>query len=598
MHAPFSDHRVALLLVALLLPGLSPASPPDGLSVGEQSQWLALLHFSVDGTVAGTQDPAFYLQSLDEDAAPSPWKEFRLAERAFFHSDDQEAICRFPARYEFLRQNRRPEAAPVRQLCDLPLPADRIRLAFPAAFVGSAASMFGHLFLLFEKEGEPILLAPAVDFAATVPSEEAEGLGYIWRGISGHYDGQFVSEPFHRRVRQYSNLERRNIWIYEVSLSAEERDRLALHYREVDGIRFPYRFFSDNCGYRTMMLLDAARGSETRRHLRMTTAPAEILTRLEEDSLLGDAQRVTASDGRLSRQWARMDRDERRRVRKYVLDNELPEDAWLEAHPDAAAWLYEYYLDNHRREQSRDEFLAVLSRHVGRRPLFDEVQDELSDPRQAQPYRAVGLQAWQMNDRQAARISLFPGYHRLEDRALGYNTGYGLGLLSLDVLVGDDGRVVLERAELLHLRNLHSFGAVQQRTSFGLDVALFRRAAGDARGRVAGRIHAFAGPAIQDSGVTAGLFLAATLDIAGRQGGDSLLSIGPRLDLIGQHRQFSYRLSGGRERPIDSAFEDRQFLEAGIYWYPGKRLGFNAEYRRERGQFPENVLTTGLRWHF
>ena len=65
--------------------------------------------------------------------------------------------------------------------------------------------------------------------------------------------------PYYLKVREYTDLENRDIWEYELNLSPEEIDRLLMHAWELGPIHFDYYFFDENCAYHLLGLLEAAR---------------------------------------------------------------------------------------------------------------------------------------------------------------------------------------------------------------------------------------------------------------------------------------------------------------------------------------------------
>jgi hypothetical protein len=65
--------------------------------------------------------------------------------------------------------------------------------------------------------------------------------------------------PYYLKVREYSDLENRDIWEYELNLTPEEIDRLLMHAWELGPIHFDYYFFDENCAYHLLGLLEAAR---------------------------------------------------------------------------------------------------------------------------------------------------------------------------------------------------------------------------------------------------------------------------------------------------------------------------------------------------
>ena len=65
--------------------------------------------------------------------------------------------------------------------------------------------------------------------------------------------------PYYRKVREYNDIESRDIWEYKLKLSEEEVSRVLLHLWEMQRAEFDYYFLDENCSYQLLSLLDVAR---------------------------------------------------------------------------------------------------------------------------------------------------------------------------------------------------------------------------------------------------------------------------------------------------------------------------------------------------
>lgn len=584
-----------LLAAAFIFPVINAtAQEPE-----ESPSWRALLHFSTDGLRPDSLDPAFYLQDLNEPDAPTASREYRIAVQRFFEQEDRQAICRFPARYEWLRtKTGRSDAPPVERLCALSDPPTQAYLAFPDAFIGSAASLFGHLFLVLERDHEPLLLADSVDFAANVPDGEDSGFGYFLGGIRGDFSGQIGVQSLHERLGRYSHMERRDVWLYEINLSPTALRLLWLHIEEMQDVDFPYQFFSDNCGYRTLVMLDAVTSSNRRQDFLLTTAPADILRELDREDLLSPAQVIPAVDGRLKTLDSRLPPDIRHRVRRSIRNETLPPSDWLAAHPTAATYLLEYHQDQHRRVSPRNALLARLYPHVTERQIIRKPSDSSRNPIHTQPYHRIEISTWTSHERNGTRLGLSAGYHGLNDRPKGYEPGYAIELLEAEGVIDTEGNFRLESFTPLRVRNFHAFTDLPRRLSIGANVDWHQRLSGPARGRSVARGEVFSGPGWRHGRLLTATNVGAVVEIAGRGGNHSRVLVGPRLDLIWQGETVALAVSAGSYRDLFGNTPHLEFGSANLTWYPHRRLGIDVSLSVEDGRFPERTHSFGLRWHF
>ena len=242
--------------------------------LADTPMWHALLHYRRQPLTRQLRsladDPGFFLAP---QGRTDPQAELDATIAAFFdaeprHALDQAAACRFIARERWLRQELGtagdlwPEADCERfTQWRAGLRADRVSMIFPSAYLNSPASMYGHTFLRLDgPQGDGAsspMLSYAINYAAN--GDQNEGLAFAFKGLVGLYPGQFTNAPYYLRIREYNDLENRDIWEYELNLNREEIERLLAHTWELGPTRFDYYFFDENCSYHLLALLDAAR---------------------------------------------------------------------------------------------------------------------------------------------------------------------------------------------------------------------------------------------------------------------------------------------------------------------------------------------------
>ncbi|HEY4186324.1 MAG TPA: DUF4105 domain-containing protein, partial [Polyangia bacterium] len=180
-------------------------------------------------------------------------------------SDTDHAQCRFPARWQWLKQAL---ALSGPDVVEVPCPvfeewhrviaAEAITLVYATAYLNSPASMYGHTFFRLSRatgEGNP-LLDYVINFAADVDTKN--GLVYAVKGVTGGFQGLYYVMPYYVKVQEYSNMESRDLWEYQLALSPTQVDRLVRHVWETRTTHFDYFFFTRNCSYQLLSLLEVA----------------------------------------------------------------------------------------------------------------------------------------------------------------------------------------------------------------------------------------------------------------------------------------------------------------------------------------------------
>ncbi|MGH8481489.1 MAG: DUF4105 domain-containing protein [Nevskiaceae bacterium] len=233
--------------------------------------WHKLLHYKRNRILPGVTssvDVAHFFLAAGGKADPAAELDATLA--SFFSDEprhDEPPQCRVKGRYEWLKGKL--------QFDDARLPGQRceyfdkwvaamnpagIALVFAANDLNSPATMYGHTLLRVDvagAEGEPRLLAQAINYAAEVATEGANA-AYIVQALVGGFYGQYSTYRYHERVRQYVRVNHRDLWEYPVRLTRPEMDRVMWHLWEMRDVGSDYLFFTENCAFMLLSLLDMA----------------------------------------------------------------------------------------------------------------------------------------------------------------------------------------------------------------------------------------------------------------------------------------------------------------------------------------------------
>jgi hypothetical protein len=219
--------------------------------------WKILLHLK--NGKSEIDDPAFF---LTKEKPFSPYAELN-ATIAALDDANESFYCRYPARIAWLK-SKAPELFRDKNdtLChklEETLQKEDIHyvtLVFPTAYVNSPASMFGHTFLRLDKTDKTPLIGEAVNYAAQ--TDETNGLIYTYRGLTGGYRGFYSVLPYYKKIKEYSAMEQRDMWEYRLDLDDEEIRRMLYHLYELQGVYGDYYFFTKNCSYNLLWLLQSS----------------------------------------------------------------------------------------------------------------------------------------------------------------------------------------------------------------------------------------------------------------------------------------------------------------------------------------------------
>ena len=266
------------------------------LEIYKQKQWLDLLHF--DGKESeidspeffyaknGKKDPkaeliatieAFY-QSVDSIIVPEDFIERVSKSNALLDAaitslprrssspEDYHGICRFGARFFFLDSLLHFEVFPLLECQELKailfyVNPKSATIISPSAHINPPASMFGHTFLLLNSGFNSRLLSFAINYQASADPNVENGFAFAFKGLVGMYDGRFSILPYYEKIKEYRDVENRDIWEFDLNLSYEEVLQMYRHIWELGDAWSWYYFFDENCSYNILWLLEVARPS-------------------------------------------------------------------------------------------------------------------------------------------------------------------------------------------------------------------------------------------------------------------------------------------------------------------------------------------------
>ncbi|OHD13073.1 MAG: hypothetical protein A2Y41_03915 [Spirochaetes bacterium GWB1_36_13] len=221
-------------------------------------EWLKLLHYkkNVFSNYKSQIDSQFFFLSLE--GKTNPYDEL-LQTINFFNKNNENAYCRFPARYDLIKKkfNLDIKFSPCQKLDKYinTTKTDSLSIAFSSYYIDSPVSIFGHTFTkLNSKKSE--LFDYAINFFADV--RNVNSIQYILGGLFGNFKGYYKLLPYHYKVREYNDYENRDIWLYRLKLSEEQIDFFLKHNWELMNSFYDYFFFTENCAYHVLSALEAA----------------------------------------------------------------------------------------------------------------------------------------------------------------------------------------------------------------------------------------------------------------------------------------------------------------------------------------------------
>jgi len=244
----------------------------------ENPSWLKLGHYQARKLGRGYQSDAANAKFfIDPNGRENPRAELIATLRlgisgavlpvAMPQAPAMTVRCQYPARWKFLQRELKNEYLDVPAM-DCPAYDEFVKrtrpksatFVFSGYYINNPSSIFGHVFLRLNKFSRPGQSAELLDYGVGYAANPTGANQFVdaFSGFAGFSQGSFSSVPYYFKVREYSDAESRDLWEYDLGLSAGEMEILTDHIWELGSTYFNYYYLTANCAYQLLYLLEVA----------------------------------------------------------------------------------------------------------------------------------------------------------------------------------------------------------------------------------------------------------------------------------------------------------------------------------------------------
>lgn len=438
----------------------------------ENPYWSKLLHYT-NGESEIDSDNFFISKDGKTDLKKELFETINSLENG-----QNNVLCRFPLRVKWLKENIPSlekdivnySCAELDEFLTL-VDAKYVTMVFPTAHINSPASMYGHTFLRVSSNEETPLISNAVNFAAK--TDDTNGLIFAYKGLFGEYEGRYSILPYYEKIKEYNNLEQRDIWEYDLDLTQDEIDRLVLHAFELKDSYSDYFFFKENCSYNILWLLEVARYDlDLVSHFTFKTVPLDSIKILKPYNLIKDS-RFRYSNMRKMKNILEEKIENKEHLKTYVNENEslnetLSTDDKI-SYLDFKILYLQYQRANN--EYEKDEYLKKYLQFLKERSSYNKAS--VYDIKT--PFNPL-------NSHDSAKVSLFydsadsfelglkPVYNDIYDISEGYLEGAYIDFFDLNIKKTKDENVKVDKFTLLKIKSLAQQDMIFKPLSWGIDL--------------------------------------------------------------------------------------------------------------------------------
>ena len=414
---------------------------------------------------------------------------------------NQSVRCRFPARSQWLMQQLNLSAQQLPEVICPELDGwigqikpYKATLIYATDFMGNPSSMFGHTLLRLDPKDQKQLnlVSYAVNYAATVTN--GEGWAFAWNGLTGQYPGEYSLMPYYRKVKEYGDLESRDLWEYELSLTPDETRFLVQHIWEMKHVSFPYYFVGDNCAYRLLGLIDLVRPQlNLKQQFKVAAIPVETIKAIEQQGLVKETVYRPALETQLLAQ-ARQHGKKLAKVAHQVAFSETVEmSKHIESYNDfdKAKILEMAYDDLYLQligakvepgfAQPRLRQLLSMRSEIDLQKQRQPPQRPKMDPTQAHDAHHFSVNLGEVQSKKFVELGHRQAYHDLIDPQGGFRTGTQLLFWQGSIQYRDD-KLKLEHFDFLNVNSYNPITPFKTPLSWGFNLG-WKQEALDQNGR-------------------------------------------------------------------------------------------------------------------
>lgn len=430
-------------------------------NLAQDPQWRSFIHYKSalgDRWKSQVDSPQFFMSNKGKH---SPQAELDATLAALFSEQAKAplrltAYCRFVARKHWLVTQLGDKASllpqrpcPEFEQFEHYLDADTLTLVFPTAHPNSPSSAFGHTLLRIDKKDqkpESRLLNMSINFAAEVPAD-VSNTAYAVKGLAGGFAGKYRLLPYHIKLREYGQIENRDTWEYELVLDKPQVDLVLRHSYEMLISHFDYFFFSENCSYHLLSLIEVAFPEESLTDdFGLWTIPVDTIRLLRERELASEGRFVPSSIRTLRARRSNLP-EEDGQLALQALENGLEsiDDQLSSLNSQRQVGVLDLLSDYERygrlkadasAQGSNDTERAILSRRskLGIQSEDPDVPVPVTPPDAGHGTARIGLNyLYSEQNSDLAELTFRPAYHDFRDPSAAFDkkASIELGLLSI-----------------------------------------------------------------------------------------------------------------------------------------------------------------------
>ena len=436
--------------------------------------WLKLLHYKNGESEVDSDN--FFISKVGKKNSKEELSETINA----LINGEKNLLCRFPLRVEWLKENI-PNLDKKIKIYECPkldkylkeIIAKKISIVFPSSHINSPASMYGHTFLKIYDSENTSLISNAINYAAK--TDETNGLLFAYEGLFGGYEGRYSILPYYEKIKEYNNLEQRDIWEYDLSFSQDEIRKIVLHTYELMDSYSYYYFFLENCSYNLLWLFEIARPNlDLLSKFKLKAIPLDTLKILKTNNL------IVTSNYRYSKmkkmKYILNKIDNKTNLKEYLENDVLLDDNLSFEDKVNYLDLKIEYLKYKRSKNKLDkkDYIKNYLKYLKQRSELNKVSVfNIEKPKNPLYSHDSSKVSFAYRTDESILVDIKPAYNDIYDVSDGYLNGAYIDFLNLGIVKNKD-KTFIDKLTLLDIKSYSARDLIFKPISWGINLGYKR----------------------------------------------------------------------------------------------------------------------------
>lgn len=443
--------------------------------------WAYLLHYNNNKSNIGYS--SFFLSKTEREEVDLEL-ELKKTLEAFFnrdHLDDSHAICKYPARFNWIKStfhlNDNLFPKPLCKELDhylRSISAKKIYISFASENLKNPTSMMGHPFLKIEGNKNGHKIEHSVTYFGDYGTENI--LKFYAKSITSGVKGIFLVEPYRKKLNFYNDEQKRTIWEFEINLNKEQINNLILHIWELYRIDVKYHFIFHNCVSALIDLLKVAGIDNIKSNILIT--PIEMIDEMHDMGYISNDVSLYPSYDYQFRIISNLTDDEKKKINEIVSDydsfNKKIDGKNFQADANilfaSKIALQAKSLDNSDQKQQYINTISKIDERLKKLPKHNlryDTKNPFSRNRTSQVAVGYGREAHE----NVTKLEFYPVYNSFQNDNSNYLNEFELKLLSFESKYYQKSeRLRVDKINLLKIQSIIDSNEVIGGWSSGLNI--------------------------------------------------------------------------------------------------------------------------------